>query len=104
MASIGWFTGDLTLDGTDIARATQLKAGRAYVRMHLEATAAGVDMHPLSQALQEFAEVRASYEGLHRELGVDPRGGPVQMLSRVGYAESPAGLSPRRDLASLLRT
>jgi hypothetical protein len=60
-------------------------------------------MHPLSQALQEFPEVRASYEGLHRALGVDPASGPVQMLARAGYALSPAGPSPRRDLASMLR-
>jgi hypothetical protein len=96
-------SGYLWLAGSDNTRSTQLKAGRAYVRMHLQATAAGVDMHPLSQALQEFAEVRASYEALHRELGVDPQSGPVQMLSRVGYALAAAGPSPRRDLASMLR-
>ena len=33
------------------ARAAQSDSGRAYVRAHLQATAAGVDMHPLSQAL-----------------------------------------------------
>jgi hypothetical protein len=97
-------SGYVWLAGEGNARTTQLAAGRAYVRLHLQATAAGVDMHPLSQALQEFAEVRGSYEALHRELGVDPARGPVQMLARVGYALAPAGPSPRRELASLLRT
>ena len=97
-------SGYLWLAGDGNARITQLTAGRAYVRLHLQATAAGVDMHPLSQALQEFPEVRGPFEALHRELGVDPAGGPVQMLARVGYALTNTGPSPRRDLKSLLRT
>jgi hypothetical protein len=96
-------SGYLWLAGENNARSTQLKAGRAYVRLQLQATAAGVDLHPLSQALQEFPEVRASYEALHRELGVDPVSGPVQMLARAGYALEPGGPSPRRDLAWMLR-
>lgn len=97
-------SGYLWLAGTDNARATQLTAGRAYVRMHLQATAAGVDMHPLSQALQEFPEVRGPFEALHRELQVDAARSSLQMLARVGYALKPSGPSPRRDLASVLRT
>jgi hypothetical protein len=96
-------SGYLWLAGEDNARTTQLKAGRAYVRQQLQATAAGVDMHPLSQALQEFPEVRPSFEALHRALGVDPASGAVQMMARAGYALAPAGPSPRRDLASILR-
>ena len=97
-------SGYLWLAGGDNARTTQLNSGRAYVRQQLQATAAGVDMHPLSQALQEFPEMRSSYQALHRELGVDPASGPVQMMARAGYALAPAGPSPRRDLASMLRT
>ena len=97
-------SGYLWLAGSDNARPTQLTAGRAYVRMQLQATAAGVDMHPLSQALQEFPEVRGPFEALHRELQVDAARSPVQMLARVGYALKPSGPSPRRDLASVLRT
>lgn len=84
-------------------RRAQLDAGRAYVRAHLQATAAGVDMHPLSQALQEFAEVQPEYVALHRLLGFDPQQTTVQMFARVGYAVEPAGPSPRRELAGLLR-
>jgi hypothetical protein len=96
-------SGYLWLSGNGNSRSTQLAAGRAYVRLHLQATAAGVDMHPLSQALQEFSEVRTSFLALHRELGLDPARGPVQMLARVGYALAPSGPSPRRDLATVLR-
>ncbi|MFN8962787.1 MAG: twin-arginine translocation pathway signal protein, partial [Betaproteobacteria bacterium] len=74
------------------------------VRQHLLATAAGVDMHPLSQALQEFEAMRGPYVAVHSALGVDPAQGTVQMLARVGYATAPAEPAPRRELAALLRT
>ncbi len=86
------------------SRSLQLAAGRAYVRAHLQATAAGVDMHPLSQALQEFVEVKPQYAALHGLLGFDPATTTVQMLARVGYGTSAAGPSPRRDLGQLIRT
>ena len=85
------------------SRRLQLAAGRAYVRAHLQATAAGVDMHPLSQALQEFVEVKPQYDALHGLLGFDPATTTVQMLARVGYGTSPAGPSPRRELGDLIR-
>lgn len=95
-------SGFLWVASADNTRAAQLAAGRAYVRAHLLATAAGVDMHPLSQALQEFAEMRGPREALHRALGVS--GQTLQMLSRVGFATEPRGPSPRRSLESVLRT
>ena len=39
------------------ARTDQLEAGRVYVRMNLQAALAGLSMHPVSQALQEFPEM-----------------------------------------------
>jgi hypothetical protein len=83
-------------------RPQQLASGRAYVRAHLQATALGLDMHPLSQALQEFAEMRGPYEELHRVLGFTPPGTTVQMLARVGYGVAAAQPAPRRGLAGLL--
>jgi hypothetical protein len=85
------------------SRQSQINAGRAYVRAHLQATAAGADMHPQSQALQEFAEVREAYTALPRVLGLNPAIHTVQMLARVGYAAEPAGPTPRRALQDLLR-
>jgi hypothetical protein len=84
------------------SRAQQVNTGRAYVRAHLQATAAGAEMHPQSQALQEFAEVRQAYTALPRVLGLDPAVHTVQMLARVGYAATPVGPSPRRALQDLL--
>lgn len=83
------------------SRTAQLASGRAYVRAHLQATASGLDMHPLSQALQEFAEVREPYLALHRQLGFEPAATTVQMLARVGYGLKPEGPSPRRDITTM---
>jgi hypothetical protein len=71
--------------------------------MHLQATAAGADMHPLSQALQEFPQMREPYAAIHRAVGLDPANSTLQMLSRVGVAAATDSPSPRRDLGSLIR-
>ena len=97
-------SGFLWLASPDNSRPTQVAAGRAYVRSHLLATAAGIDMHPLSQALQEFPEMRGPFEAIHKTLGLTGSGETLQMLSRVGFATEPRGPSPRRSLDALLRT
>jgi hypothetical protein len=97
-------SGFLWLASPDNSRPTQVAAGRAYVRTHLQATAAGVDMHPLSQALQEFPEMRGPREAIHKTLGLAASGQTLQMLSRAGFATESRGPSPRRSLESLLRT
>ena len=97
-------SGFLWLASPDNARPTQVTSGRAYVRAHLLATAAGADMHPLSQALQEFPEMRGPRAAIHRTLGLGAGGETLQMLSRVGFAIEPTGPSPRRRLDALVRT
>jgi len=78
-------------------RQDQISAGRDWVRINLAATAAGVGVQPLSQALQEFPEMAKCYEQAHQILA--PSGGTVQMLARLGYA-SPVAPSPRWPLAA----
>lgn len=82
-------------------RVTQLQAGRAYVRAQLAATAQGLAMHPLQQALQEYPEVYQPYTQIHQLLGANTSGQTVQMWARLGYAPAiePA---PRRGLAAHL--
>jgi hypothetical protein len=87
----------------DNSRTTQLKSGRAYVRAHLHATALGVDMHPLSQAVQEFVEVKPQFDALRTLLGFGGTTTTVQMLARVGFGVVDAGPSPRREVAQLIR-
>ncbi|HEV2899915.1 MAG TPA: twin-arginine translocation pathway signal protein [Pseudaminobacter sp.] len=76
-------------------RQDQIAAGRDWVRVHLAATALGLGLQPLSQALQEFPEMAACYAQAHQKLA--PAGGTVQMLARLGYA-TPVGPSPRWPL------
>ena len=80
-------------------RFTQLLTGRAYVRAQLAATAQGLSMHPLSQALQEYPEQAAHYQAVHQLVGATERGHTVQMWTRLGYGGA-TGPSPRRGLAA----
>ena len=80
---------------------TQVNAGRAYVRAQLAATAAGLSMHPLQQALQEYPEQAGPYAAIHRLLGAEPARQTVQMWARLGYAP-PVGPAPRRGLEAHL--
>lgn len=66
------------------SRADQLRAGRDHVRMNLAATGLGVDMHPFSQALQEFPEMKPHFDGMRAALGIAAEE-TLQMLVRLGY-------------------
>ncbi|WP_137920773.1 twin-arginine translocation pathway signal protein [Hydrogenophaga sp. 2FB] len=85
----------LVTEGND--RFTQVNAGRAYVRAQLAATAVGLSMQPLSQALQEYPEQTVPYTDIHQLLGAPAPRFTVQMWARLGYAPAiqPA---PRRGL------
>ena len=82
------------------SRLDQLAAGRAYVRMNLEAARQNLGFHPVSQALQEFPEMAASFADVHATLGAQ-QGSRVQMLVRLGYGK-PAAKTPRWPLRSRL--
>jgi len=90
--AFGW------ISSSNKSRTDQLNAGRAYVRVNLQATALNLAIHPWSQALQEYPEMRELYDEAHRLIG---RGERVQMLYRIGYAKAikPA---PRRGLQAHL--
>lgn len=84
-------------------RTTQINAGRAWVRAQLAATAQGLSMQPISQALQEFPEVQTPYREIHNLLEAPAPRFTVQMWARLGQGAdvSPA---PRRGLdAHILR-
>lgn len=85
----------------DNARATQLKAGRAYLRLHLKTTELGLAQHPMSQLLQEYSEM-ADLQARFLEIVGAGAGQTVQMLARLGHASSP-GPAPRRRLGDMIR-
>lgn len=90
--SFAWLTGPA-------GRLAEINAGRAYARFALKAAELGLAVHPWSQSLQEFAEMRSMYDEAHALLG---GGETVHMLVRIGYA-APDTKAPRRGLGALLR-
>ena len=66
--------------------------------MNLQATALGLAIHPWSQALQEYPEMRELNDELQRLIG---RGERLQMLYRIGYAKK-VEPAPRRGLRAHL--
>ncbi|MDJ1009315.1 MAG: twin-arginine translocation pathway signal protein [Paracoccaceae bacterium] len=81
-------------------RADQIAAGRDWMRIHLAATAEGLSVQPMSQALQEFPEMAGPYGEVHAMLA--PGGGTVQMLGRLGYGPE-VGAAPRWPLEAKIR-
>ncbi len=82
------------------SRYDQIKTGMVYVRSNLKATQLGLSMHPISQCLQEYAEMQELYSKLHTSLNVEfPY--RIQMLARLGYgiANDP---SPRWKVEKIL--
>lgn len=88
----------MTTEGND--RRAQLDVGRAWMRAHLQATAEGIDLHPISQTLQEYPEIRDLFEEAQAALRPTPTA-TAQMLGRVGYGPEQAP-SPRWPISAKL--
>lgn len=91
------------------SRSQQIAAGRAYVRLQLQATALGIGVHPMSQALQEFPEMAPHHAAAHRLLLERPApraagDATLQMFCRLGYPAAAVAATPRRPLDQLLRS
>ena len=67
----------------------------------LAATANGLSIHPLQQALQEYPEQDQPRAQIHRLLGARQPGGTVQMGGRLGYGPA-VGPAPRRGVQAHL--
>lgn len=85
----------------DNSRVTQIASGRAYARMALEATARGIALQPMSQALQEYPEMAPMFARMDALTGIQP-GERLQMLVRAGYAKD-LPPTPRKGLDDLFR-
>lgn len=71
----------ITTQGND--RVAQIDAGRRWLRLNLTTTRLGLALHPISQVLQEFVEMKDAYDEAHALLARP--GETVQMLGRLGY-------------------
>lgn len=84
-------------------RSAEINAGRAYMRLQLKAAELGLQVHPMSQAPQEFAEMKPHYDQLHALLiGKPASEETVQMFCRVGYCAEQQH-TPRRALDGFVR-
>ena len=91
----------LTVASATDGRADQIEAGRVYARANLLATTLGLALHPVSQALQEFAEMAPHQAAVEAALGIEaPR--RLHMLARLGYAPA-APATPRWAASTRLR-
>jgi hypothetical protein len=82
-------------------RVDEIEAGRAYARANLTATALGLAMHPMSQAMQEFPEMANLKAEMDRLTGA-PATGRLQMLARIGFADD-VPPSPRWPISHFIR-
>jgi len=80
-------------------RVTQVNAGRAFARVQLAATAQGMAMQPLQQALQEYTEQARPYAAIRQLLEAPAPAQTIQMWARVGHAP-PVQPAPRRGVAA----
>jgi hypothetical protein len=78
-AAYGWIVsrGNTRLD--------QIMAGHLYARINLLTAKLGIAQHPMSQILEEYADMRDIQKEFLSLLKV-PEGSTVQMLYRLGYA------------------
>ena len=84
-------------------RSAELNAGRVYMRLQLKGTELGLQMNPMSQAPQEFPEMKAYYDQLHQMLlGKPATEETVQMFCRIGYCASQQH-TPRRGVDAIIR-
>jgi len=85
MANVDTAMGFVWLTTKGNSRLDQLAVGADWLRVNLATTQTGIGLQPLSQALQEYDEMKTHYSAIHELLNAS--GDTVQMLGRLGYAE-----------------
>ncbi|ASA25868.1 Acg family FMN-binding oxidoreductase [Paenibacillus donghaensis] len=99
-ASIGNSPAFAMIVTADNSRVSQVRSGMLYSRLTLEAHRLGLALQPLSQALEEYDEMKQVYSSIHHSYAAS--GGTIQMLARVGAPLKEAPLSMRRNVMELV--
>lgn len=92
--------GFMTIVAEQNTRKAQFNAGRLYSRIQLSAHTEGYALQPLSQAIQEYEQMRTIYRDAHADL-VRP-GETVLMLFRIGRPVGQTSLSMRKDVTEFI--
>ncbi|MFT3766131.1 MAG: hypothetical protein QM820_11535 [Minicystis sp.] len=82
-------------------RRAQVLAGRAYARVALTAAALDVAVHPMSQILEEYDDMRALTGRFQAACGIGAEE-TAQLIVRLGFAP-PHDHTPRREVAAMRR-
>lgn len=80
------------------SRKQQFNAGRLYSRIQLEAHTLGLAVQPLSQAIEEYPEMKNVYENIHKDMAGE--GETILTLFRIGKPVSEVPRSMRMDVNS----
>jgi len=77
-----------------------INAGRDFARLHLGVTQAGFVLHPYSQILQEYPEMKQAQQKFNDHLNIrEPE--KIQMLFRLGRSDYKF-FSPRRSISDMV--
>jgi hypothetical protein len=90
----------IIIKSKDNSRSSQVKSGMLYSRLIATAHNLGLVMQPLSQALEEYPEMSAVYQKIHKDYGTN--GETIQMLVRIGKPTKDTPLSMRQDVMDLI--
>lgn len=82
------------------SRLAQVQSGMVYSRLVLVAHQLGLVMQPLSQALEEYPEMKSQYDGITHDYAGN--GETIQMLFRLGRPTQEVPLSMRRDVREII--
>jgi hypothetical protein len=80
-AAFGWIT------TKENHRIGQVRAGRAYERVHLSATSIGLSLQPMTQIIRDYEDMKDLRKNFHGILGI-PETHTIQMFFRLGYGGS----------------
>jgi len=90
--------GILTTKGN--SRLNQVKIGRVYARLNLLVNSMGLVMHPISQILQEYPDMKQLQKDFLSVTNTK-KDETIQMFFRLGYADETTH-SPRRDIKDII--
>jgi hypothetical protein len=79
---------------------TQLRAGRAFERVHLTATFLGLSLQPMNHILHTYNDMKKTRHDFQEILDI-PDTNTLQMFFRIGYARS-APYAPRRNIENII--
>ncbi len=82
------------------SRHQQFNAGRLYSRIQLTAHTLGLAIQPLSQAIEEYPEMKNIYDNIHKDMTEE--GETILMLFRIGEPVSEVPGSMRMDVENLI--